>query len=67
MKQNFADMNVSELRAYVLAHREDETAFQMLIDRLKANASGVQYPCPNTPDTIAVTRKAIRERLGKRD
>ena len=66
MKQNFTDMNVSELRVYVLAHREDETAFQTLIDRLKVNASGARYPCPNTPETIAMTHKAIRERLGKR-
>ncbi len=65
MKQNFSDMNVSELRAYVVTHREDETAFQMLIDRLKVNASGVRYPCPNTPETIAITQKAIRERLSK--
>jgi len=65
MKQDFADMNVSELRAYVLAHREDETAFQTLIDRLKVNASGVRYPCPNTPETIAITQKAIQERVGK--
>jgi hypothetical protein len=65
MKQNFADMSVTELRAYVLAHREDETAFQMLIDCLKVNASGVQYPCPKTPETVATTQKAIRERLSK--
>lgn len=65
MKQNFADMSVTELRAYVLAHREDETAFQTLVDRLKINASGVQYPCPNTPETIAMTQKAIWERLSK--
>jgi hypothetical protein len=65
MTPNFITMNTSALRAYVLAHRDDETAFQTLIDRLKVNATGVRYPCPNTPEAIALTQKAIREKLGK--
>jgi predicted RNA-binding Zn-ribbon protein involved in translation (DUF1610 family) len=31
--------------------------------RLKVNATGVKYPCPNTPEAIALTQKAIREKL----
>jgi hypothetical protein len=64
MKPDLETMNTKELRTYVLEHRGDETAFQILIDRLKVNASGVRYPCPNTPETIALTQKAIREKLG---
>lgn len=33
---NFQGMNESELRAYVLAHREDTEAFYALADRLKS-------------------------------
>ena len=33
---NFQTMNESELRAYVLAHREDTEAFYALADRLKS-------------------------------
>jgi hypothetical protein len=65
MTPNFTTMNTNELRAYVLNHREDTLAFQTLVDRLKANSSGIKYPCPNTPEAIALTRQAIREKLGK--
>jgi hypothetical protein len=65
MTPNFTTMSISALRAYVLAHREDEAAFQTLIDRLKVNATGVKYPCPNTPEAIVLTQQAIREKLGK--
>ena len=33
---NFQTMNESELRAYVLAHRDDTEAFYALADRLKS-------------------------------
>lgn len=33
---NFQTMNQAELRAYVLAHREDTEAFYALADRLKS-------------------------------
>jgi hypothetical protein len=65
MTLNFTTMSTTALRAYVLEHREDVAAFQTLVDRLKVNATGVKYPCPNTPETIALTRQAIREKLGK--
>jgi GUN4-like len=65
MTPNFTTMLISDLRAYVLSHREDTAAFQTLIDRLKSNGSGTRYPCPNTPETIALTQKAIREKLGR--
>jgi hypothetical protein len=63
MKPNFAVMSTRDLRAYVLEHRDNDEAFHILVDRLKVNASGVRYPCPNTPETIALTQKAIREKL----
>ena len=36
-KVNFDVMNLDELRRYVLAHREDVTAFQVYVDRSKAS------------------------------
>lgn len=39
---NFKTMNESELRAYVLSHREDTEAFYALADRLSLNR-GVSY------------------------
>jgi hypothetical protein len=37
MIPNFKIMTKAELRAYVLAHRKDEGAFQALADRIYAN------------------------------
>jgi hypothetical protein len=65
MKPNIETMNTAELRSYVLENREDREAFNILMDRLSANVQTTTYPCPNTPENIETTRKAIRERLGK--
>lgn len=35
-KLNFQTMDQAELRAYVLSHREDNEAFYVLADRLRA-------------------------------
>jgi hypothetical protein len=34
MKPNFDLMSIAELRAYLLAHRDDDEAFYKLADRL---------------------------------
>jgi hypothetical protein len=39
MKPDFNVMTKAELRSYVLSHREDQEAFQVLADRLYANPS----------------------------
>jgi hypothetical protein len=65
MKPDLETMNTTDLRSYVLDHREDREAFQALIDRLNTNASTKIYPCPNTPENIETMKKAIREKLGK--
>jgi hypothetical protein len=59
MKPAFQDMSIDQLRTYVLEHHEGKGAFENLVARLKTDASGVIYSCPNTPETIEVTRQAI--------
>jgi hypothetical protein len=66
MKPNFQEISLDELRNYVLQHREDAEAFHTLIDRRKAaNPDRITYPYPNTPETMAITQRAIRDRLGQ--
>lgn len=65
MKSDFKAMSRAELRAYVLEHRDDETAFHALVDRFTENGTDEIYPYPNTPETIEILREAIRRRLGK--
>jgi hypothetical protein len=65
MTPDFQAMSVAELRAYVLEHREDEMAFHALVDQLTKNGTDEIYPYPNTPETIATLREAIRKRSGQ--
>jgi hypothetical protein len=64
MKLNFTAMSISELRTYVLEHRDDQEAFYALMDRLSANPPTATYPYPNTPENLEVMKQAIREKLG---
>lgn len=59
MKPDFATINTSDLRSYVLQHREYREAFYTLMDRLNTNSSSVSYPCPNTPENLEVMKRAI--------
>jgi hypothetical protein len=65
MNPTFETMSIQELRAYVLSHREDVSAFHVLIDRTQSPEPRTQYPCPNTPEKIEITRQALREKLGR--
>lgn len=55
IKPDFATMNVTELRAYVLKHREDEEALHAYLDKLYAENqnSRVYQPEENVADAIA--------------
>lgn len=45
MKPNFQEMSKKELRAYVLAHRDDEEAFYALADKISAETAN-KVPIP---------------------
>lgn len=51
-KPNFDAMSEAELRAYVIAHQDDQEAFYSLCDRLTANPSFIKYPASMTPEEI---------------
>jgi hypothetical protein len=65
MNPTFETMALEELRAYVLSHRDDTTAFHMLIDRTRPTAPRTKYPCPNTPENIEIMRQAIQAKLDR--
>jgi uncharacterized coiled-coil protein SlyX len=43
MKSNFQTMTLRELKKYVLEHRNDQTAFQALMDRVDSQAQPQVY------------------------
>jgi hypothetical protein len=64
MNPTFETMDLKELRAYVLSHREDTPALHVLIDRTRIARPPTRYPCPNTPENVEIMRKAIQDKLG---
>jgi hypothetical protein len=48
MKTNFETMTKTELRAYVLAHKEDEEALRVLMSR----RSGVKYDFADNKEQV---------------
>ncbi|MDJ0673858.1 MAG: hypothetical protein QNJ36_00425 [Calothrix sp. MO_167.B42] len=63
-KPNFDTMSKAELRAYVIAHQDDQEAFYVLVDSLTANQSAAKYLAPMTPQDI---QKAVLEQIQKRN
>jgi len=53
--KNFSAMTATELRAYVLAHRDEEEALYAYLDKLHAENQGSQVykPEDNVADAIA--------------
>lgn len=43
MKSNFQTMTMAELKKYVLEHRNDQLAFQALMDRIDAQSQEQVY------------------------
>ncbi|MFB2878890.1 DUF6887 family protein [Floridanema aerugineum] len=66
MNPDFDKMSKAELRAYVLAHRDDNEAFYKLVDRYEADSKDhVWHPCPNTPEDWEKVPKLIEEQIKK--
>lgn len=52
MKPNFNEMSLKELRAYVLAHRDDNEAFYAYMDKSKTEGNWVKMPPLNSVDDL---------------
>ena len=69
MKPNFSQMSTKELRAYVLAHREDIEALEILFSRRTPDSQAIIYPSMFTEDgqpieeNIPIIQEAIRQRI----
>jgi hypothetical protein len=64
MKPNFSEMNLKELRTYMLDHRDDDEAFYAYVDRSKAEGTWVKMPplksledLDNYPEFLEAIRK----------
>jgi hypothetical protein len=62
MKPDFSKMSRQELRAYILAHREDDEAIEALIRM--GNHNSPTYPFPQTDDDLRAMEEILRQKLG---
>ncbi|MBN4005369.1 hypothetical protein [Nostoc sp. LPT] len=61
-KPNFSKMSRQELRAYILAHREDDEAIEALIKRRSPN--NPTYPFPETNEDLRKMEEILKKKLG---
>lgn len=60
-KPDFSKMTRQELRAYILAHREDDDAIEALIKR--GNWDAPKYPFPQTEEDFREMEEILRKKL----
>ncbi len=65
MKRDFDTMTRQELRAYVLAHRDDDEAIEALIK--KGNSGSPTYPFPQTDEDLREMEEILKRKLGSRE
>lgn len=61
-KPDFSTMTRQELRAYVLAHREEDDAIEALIKR--GNQNSPKYPFPQTDEDFREMEQILKKKLG---
>lgn len=62
MKPDFGKMTRQELRAYILANREDDDAIAALIKR--GNPDSPKFPFPKTDADLKGMQEILRDKLG---
>jgi hypothetical protein len=62
MKPDFSQMSRPELRAYILAHRDDDDAIEALIDR--RNPDSPTYAFPQTDEDLKEMEEILKQKLG---
>jgi hypothetical protein len=63
MKPDFNNMTKSELRAYLITHPDNTTAFHAFVDRFTAEASPETFDIPNSNAEIEEVEILIRKKL----
>lgn len=59
----FSTMTKAELRAYVVAHPKNQSAFHAFVDRFTAEASPETFDLPRSSAEVEDVESLIRQRL----
>lgn len=63
MNPDFSTMTKGELKAYVIAHPNNKTAFHAFVDRFTAEASPETFDIPNSNAEIEDVEILIKQKL----
>jgi len=63
MKPDFAEMTKADLRAYLVAHPNDQEAFHAFVDRFTVDASPETYAMPQSKAEIEEVAKLIQQKV----
>jgi hypothetical protein len=62
---DFNLMTKAELRAYIVAHPNDQDAFRVFVDRFSVPAPTNAFDMPNTMEAVALAEQVILERMNQ--
>ena len=60
---DFNTMNKTELRAYLIKHPKDKSAFQAFVDRYTSEADSITYSMAESPEEIKEIDILIQQKL----
>ena len=63
MQPNFHNMTKPELRAYVIDHPEDKSAFHAFVDRFTADAPSETFAVPQSKSDLEAVDNLIQQRV----
>jgi hypothetical protein len=66
METDFSAMIKAELRAYVVTHPNDVTAFQAFVDRFTSDASPEMFDLPKSTSDYPEVELLIRQKLAQK-
>lgn len=67
MESDFQAMSRKELLAYILAHREDDEAFRVYMDKVHAEPPTEVYPAPQSIDDLKHFPQLLEKHRKKRE
>ena len=63
MKIDFSSMTKAEIRAYLVKHPGDKSAFEAFVDSYTAEASTQTYPMAESPEAIQEIENLIKQKV----
>ena len=65
MKIDFNTMTKAEIRAYLVKHPNDKSAFEAFVDSYKAEASSKTYSMAESPEEIQAVDNLIKQKIAR--